>query len=88
MAAFSTILIPTDGSGPAKAAAAVGVALAAQCGARVVFANVIDAEVVVDLEELAKQEAETVLGEAQQRAAERNVAAMFRGSSWAGWYPP
>lgn len=73
--AFSTILIPTDGSDAARAATSVAVALAKRVGARVVFANVIDARVIVDLEELAKDEAQALLAAAQNDAAGAGVAA-------------
>ncbi len=72
---FSTMLVATDDSAEAKAAAGVAVALAERLGARIVFANVIDTQVIVDLEELAKQEAETLLAAAQQRASESGVVA-------------
>ena len=71
--AFSTILIPTDGSESATAATTLALALARRVGARVVFANVIDVRVIVDLEELAKDEARALLDAARQRATDAGV---------------
>jgi nucleotide-binding universal stress UspA family protein len=72
--AFSTILIPTDGSESAAAATNLALALARRVGARVVFANVVDVRVMIDLEELAKDEARALLDFAQKRATDAGVA--------------
>ena len=70
---FTKILVATDNSEPAQAAAATALRLARESGAEMVFANAIDTQVVVDLEELAKDESRALLAEAQRPAAEAGV---------------
>ncbi len=49
---IDSVLLPTDGSAPAEAAATRGVELAAQLGATVHLLSVVDAEATEELEEL------------------------------------
>jgi nucleotide-binding universal stress UspA family protein len=72
---FSRLLVAIDDSDPAKAAAESAIRLARECGAEIVFANAIDARVIVDLGELVKDQATALLARAQDDAAARGVKA-------------
>lgn len=72
---FSKILVPIDDSQPARAATEAAIRIARECFAEVVFANVIDARVIVDLGELVKDQAGALLAHARAEAEARSVKA-------------
>jgi nucleotide-binding universal stress UspA family protein len=73
--AFSKMLVPIDDSEPAHAAIAAAIRLARECDAEVVFANAIDARVIVDMGELVKDQARALLAQALDEAKSGSVKA-------------
>lgn len=72
---FSKILVPIDDSLPARAATEAAIRIARECDAEVIFANAIDARVIVDMGELVKDQAGALLAQAQAEAEARAVKA-------------